>query len=99
MYDIIEAELRGVQQALYSSCAVSIAPPPWEEPELGDEPAQLHRLDDVTEVYLHWAQDEKYQATTALKQAQEEVIEQHKIAQQEKDALQVKFEEERAQIQ
>jgi hypothetical protein len=28
MYDRIEAELRGVQQALYSSCAVSTAPPP-----------------------------------------------------------------------
>jgi hypothetical protein len=36
MYDRIETELRGVQQALQSSCAVSTAP---GEPELGDEPA------------------------------------------------------------
>jgi hypothetical protein len=99
MYDRIEAELRGVQQALYSSRAVSTAPPPSEEPELGDEPAQLRRLADVTEARLHRAQAEKDQATVALKQAQEEVIEQCRIAQQEKDALQAKFEEERAQIQ
>jgi hypothetical protein len=32
----------------------------------------------------------------ALKQAQEEVIEKHRAAQQEKDALQAKFEEEKA---
>jgi hypothetical protein len=41
MYDRIETELRGVQQALHSSRAVSTVPPPSEEPELGDEPAQL----------------------------------------------------------
>jgi hypothetical protein len=35
----------------------------------------------------------------ALNQAQEELIEQCRIAQQEKDALQENFEEERAQIQ
>jgi hypothetical protein len=81
MYDRIEEELRGVQQALYSSRTVSTAPPPSEEPELGDEPAQLHRLDDVTEAHLHRAQAEKDQATTALKQAQEEFIEQRRIAQ------------------
>jgi hypothetical protein len=44
MYDRIETELRGVQQALHSSHAVSTAPLPSEEPELGDEPAQLHRI-------------------------------------------------------
>jgi hypothetical protein len=32
MYDIIEVELRGVQQTLYSSRAVSTSPPPSEEP-------------------------------------------------------------------
>ena len=71
MYEKIETKLRGVQQALQSSCAVSTAPPPSEEPELGDEPAQLRRLDDATEAHLCRAQDEKYQATTTLKQAQE----------------------------
>jgi hypothetical protein len=52
MYDIIEVELRGVQQALQSSRAVSTGPPPSEAPELGDEPTQLHRLADVTEAHL-----------------------------------------------
>jgi hypothetical protein len=47
MYDRIEVELRGVQQALQSSHAVSTAPPPSEAPELGDEPTQLHRLADA----------------------------------------------------
>jgi hypothetical protein len=41
MYERIEAELRGVQQALHSSRAVSTVPPPSEETELGDEPTQL----------------------------------------------------------
>jgi hypothetical protein len=49
MYEKIEAELRGVQQALHSSRVVSTAPPPSEETELGDEPTQLHRLADATE--------------------------------------------------
>jgi len=39
MYDRIKAELKGVQQALYSSRAVSTAPPSSEGIELGDEPA------------------------------------------------------------
>jgi hypothetical protein len=100
MYERIEAELRGVQQALHSSPhAVSTAPPPPEEPELGDEPAQLRRIADATEAHLHRVQEEKEQATVALKQAQEEIIEKRRVAQQEKDDLQIKFEEDRAQIQ
>jgi hypothetical protein len=75
MYDRIETELRGVQQALHSSRAVSTAPLPSEEPELGDEPTQLCRIVDVTEAHLRHAQEEKEQATVALKQAQEEVVE------------------------
>jgi hypothetical protein len=66
MYEKIEAKLRGVQQALYLSRVVSTVPPPSEEPELGDEPAQLHRLADVTEACLHRAQVQKDQATMAL---------------------------------
>jgi chromosome segregation ATPase len=99
MYDRIETELRGVQQALHSSRAVSTVPPPSEEPELGDEPTQLRRIVDATEARLRRAQEEKEQATVALKQAQEEVVEQCRVAQQEKDDLQTKFEEEKAQIQ
>jgi hypothetical protein len=53
MYDRIETELRGVQQALQSSHAVSTAPPPSDETELGDEPTQLHRIADATEAHLH----------------------------------------------
>jgi hypothetical protein len=39
MYESIEEDLRGVQQALHSSRAVSTATPPSEGIELGDEPA------------------------------------------------------------
>jgi hypothetical protein len=58
MYDRIETELRGVQQALQSSHMVSTAPPPSEEPALGDEPTQLCRIVDATEACLHCAQEE-----------------------------------------
>jgi hypothetical protein len=44
-------------------------------------------------------QEEKEQTTVALKQAQEEVIEQRQVGQQEKNNLQEKFTEDRAQIQ
>jgi hypothetical protein len=44
MYDRIEAELKGVQQAIYSSRAVSTAPSSSEGVELGDEPTQLRRI-------------------------------------------------------
>jgi hypothetical protein len=99
MYDRIEAELKGVQQALYSSRTVSTAPPSSEGIELGDEPAQLRRIADATEAHLRRVQEEKEQATEALKQAKEEAIEKRRVAQQEKDDLQVKFAEDRVQIQ
>jgi hypothetical protein len=66
---------------------------------LGDEPTQLNRIANATEARLHHAQEEIEHATVALKQAQEEVIEKHRVAQQEKDALQAKFKEEKVQIQ
>jgi hypothetical protein len=59
MFDKIEAELKGVQQALYSSCAVSTAPTPTKGTELGDEPAQLRRIANVTEALLRHVQEEK----------------------------------------
>jgi hypothetical protein len=96
MYDKIEAELRGVQQALQSSRVVSTVPLPSEAPELVDELAQLHRIADVTKARLRRVQEEKDKATVALKKEQEEMVEQHQVAQQEKDDLQTKFEEERA---
>jgi hypothetical protein len=53
MYEKIETKLRGVQQALHSSRAVSTTPSPSEEPELVDEPAQLCRIVETTEAHLH----------------------------------------------
>jgi hypothetical protein len=58
MYEKIEAELRGVQQALHSSHTVSTASPPSKEIELRDEPTQLRRLDDATEARICHAQEE-----------------------------------------
>jgi hypothetical protein len=55
MYEKIQAELRGVQQALHSSHAVSTVPPPSEETELGDDPTQLCRLADATKAHLFHA--------------------------------------------
>jgi hypothetical protein len=57
------------------------------------------RLADATEAHLRRVQEEKEQATVALKQAQEEMVEQRRVAQQEKVSFQTKFEEDRAQIQ
>jgi hypothetical protein len=87
MFERIEAELKGVQQALYSSRAVSTTPPPTEGAELGDEPAQLRRLADSIEAHLHHVQEEKEQATEALNQEKEEAIEKRRVSQQEKDDL------------
>jgi chromosome segregation ATPase len=99
MYDRIEVELKGVQQALYSSCTVSTASLSSEGIEVGDEPTQLRRLADATEAHLHQVQEEKEQATKALKQAKEEALEKCRVVQQEKDDLRAKFEEDREQIQ
>jgi hypothetical protein len=78
---------------------VSTAPSSTENIELGDEPTQLRRLADATEAHLHRAQEEKEQATEALKQEKEEVLEKLWVVQQEKDDLRVKFEEDREKIQ
>jgi septal ring factor EnvC (AmiA/AmiB activator) len=99
MYDRIEIELRGVQQALHYSRTVPTTPPPPKELDLGDEPAQLRKIADVTKACRCCMKEEKEQATMDLKQAQEEIIEQRRVAQQEKDNLQTKFEENKAQIQ
>jgi hypothetical protein len=59
MFDRIEEELKGVQQALYSSRTVSTMPPPLEGVDLGDEPAQLCILEDSTKAHLFCIQEEK----------------------------------------
>jgi hypothetical protein len=52
MYDSIEVQLQGVQQALQFSGMVSTAPFPSGEPKLGDDPAQLRRLAEIIEARL-----------------------------------------------
>jgi hypothetical protein len=59
MFDRIEAELKWVQQALYSSHAVSTILLSVGDIEVGNEPAQLHKLADSTKAHLHWVQEEK----------------------------------------
>jgi hypothetical protein len=63
MYDRIEARLKGVQQALYSSHAVSIVPPSYEGIEVGDEPNQRRKIEDATEGLLCHVQEENEHAT------------------------------------
>jgi hypothetical protein len=87
MYDRIEVELRGVQRALQSSHAVSTAPLPSGELELGDESAQLRRVTDAAEARLRRAKEEVEKATQALKQVQGVLIEQRRVAEQKKVAL------------
>ena len=55
MYDRIGVQLLGVQKVLQSSGAVSTVPLPSGEPELGDDPAKLHRLADTVEARLRRA--------------------------------------------
>jgi hypothetical protein len=63
---------------------------------LGDESAQLHRLDDTVEARLRRAQEETEQATQGLKQVKGVLVEQHNAIEQENIALQAKFDEEKA---
>ena len=81
MYEKIEVELKGVQQALYSSHVVSTTPSSSEGIELGDEPNQLHRIADVKEARLRRVQEEKEQAMEALNKEKEEALEQRWVAQ------------------
>jgi hypothetical protein len=55
MYNRINIELQGVQQALQSNCAVSTLPLSTRTPELGDEPSQLHRITETVEAHLRRA--------------------------------------------
>jgi vacuolar-type H+-ATPase subunit I/STV1 len=84
VYDRIEKDLKDIQQAIHLSRAVPIVPSSVEIVELGDEPTQLRRLVDATKARLHQFQEEKEQATEALKQEKEEVLEQLRVVQKEK---------------
>jgi hypothetical protein len=52
MYDRIEVELKGVQQDLYSSRAMSIVSLSSRGIELGDDPTQLRKLSYAIEAHL-----------------------------------------------
>jgi hypothetical protein len=88
-----------VQQALQSSRAVSTVPLPSKTPELSDEPAQLHYIIDTVEAHLRRAQEETAQDTQALAQVYKDLEEKHSVTEREKLALQVKWDEAKAQLQ
>jgi hypothetical protein len=71
---------------------VIIETPPSDETNLGDDPAQLCRIDDAIEAHLRHMHEEKEEAKMALKKAQEDIIEQCQVAKKEKEDLQTKFE-------
>jgi hypothetical protein len=48
--------------------------------EVGDEPSQLHRIAYATEAHLRRVQEEKEQATEALKKVKEESLEKHWVS-------------------
>jgi hypothetical protein len=52
----------------------------------------------VTKAHLHLVQEEKEQAIEALNQEKEESLEKNWVVKQEKDAIRVKFEEDREKI-
>jgi hypothetical protein len=56
----------------------------------------LHQITDNVEDRLRQDQEETMQATQALAQAQEYLLEQHRNAEQEKLSIQEKLEEEKA---
>jgi hypothetical protein len=95
IYNRIKVELQGVQHALQSSHTVSNVPLPLETLELGDESTQLHRIVDIVEDRLRRAQEETMQATQALAQVQEDLLEKQSSAEWENISLQAKWDEER----
>jgi hypothetical protein len=99
MYSWIEIELQGVQQELQSKRAVSTTPLSIITLEVGDEPSQLHQIIDSVEAQLLKAHDEANKSTQALTQVQGVLVEQHSAAEQEKSALQAKWNGEKAQLQ
>jgi hypothetical protein len=66
--------------------------------EIGDEPAQLHRITDTFEAHLQRAQEETSQATQALAQAHEYLLEQCSTTEQDNLTLEERFDEEKSQL-
>jgi hypothetical protein len=79
MFDRIGVDLKGVQQALYSSRVVSTTSLSSGGIEVGDEPTQLSRIAKLTEAHLHRVHEEKEQATKTLKWEKEESLEQRRV--------------------
>jgi hypothetical protein len=67
--------------------------------EAGDELVQLHGISDLVEVCLRKEEEVTTQAIQALKYAHKEIIEKLQATQQEKEAIQEKYDKERAKIQ
>ena len=67
--------------------------------EAGDESVQLHKIANIVEVRLWKVEEVIPQATQDLKKAQEEIIEQLRATQQDKEAIQEKFDRDREKIQ
>jgi hypothetical protein len=99
VFSQIKDELQGVQQAIQSSRIVSTVPLSIGTSELGDEPTQLHCIVDTVEAHLRRAQEETAQATQALAQVQKDLEEKRSATKWEKLALQVKWDEEKVQLQ
>jgi hypothetical protein len=62
--------------------------------EAGDESVQICRIADIVEVHLRKVEEVTTQDTQALNQEQKEIIYQRRAAQQEKEAIQEKFDKE-----
>jgi hypothetical protein len=65
----------------------------------GDEPTQLHQITEKVEARLQRAQEDTAQATQALTQVQSALVEQQSKEEWENISLQVKWDEEKAQLQ
>jgi chromosome segregation ATPase len=99
IFSRLKGEFQEVQQALQSSRVVSTVPLTIETIGTGDEPTQLRQIAEKVEARLRRAQEDTAQATQALAQVQSAHIVQQRKEEQEQLALQVKWEEEKAQLQ
>jgi hypothetical protein len=66
---------------------------------IGDDPTQLHQIIDQVEARLRRAQEDTVQATQALMQAQNTLLEQQSEEKWENISLKAKWDEEKAQLQ
>jgi hypothetical protein len=88
-----------VQRALQFNCAISTVPMPEGTTKAGDESVQLHRISNIVKVRLRKAEEVTTQATQALKKSHEDIIEKRRVAHQEKEDIQEKFDKDRETIQ